>query len=220
MLKPIRIKICCIQSPSEARLALDAGAHALGLVSAMPSGPGVIDEEAIAAITAQLPPSVGSFLLTSLTGLEAIVEQQRRCRCNTIQLVDRVEPAVLDGLREKLPGISLVQVIHVTGAESLYEARRIAPLVNGLLLDSGSPEAPTPELGGTGRVHDWELSRQIIDSMELPVFLAGGLDADNVAEAIAVVRPFGVDVCSGLRVDGQLDTELLHRFVDTVRTSS
>lgn len=211
-----RIKICCISSRAEAREAVDAGVAALGLVSAMPSGPGVIGEDEIARIAARVPPGVASFLLTSALDADTILAQHRRCRTSTLQLVDAVAPGTHAALREALPGIAIVQVIHVTGPESVDEAIEIARHVDAILLDSGNPGLANKELGGTGRTHDWDLSRQIRDAVEGPVYLAGGLSADNVDEAMRAVRPFGVDVCSGVRADGQLDRARLTSFVTAV----
>ena len=193
-------------------MAIRHGAAALGLVSAMPSGPGVIAEETITEIAATVPPGVATFLLTSKCDAESIIAQQRRTRVNTIQLCDTVEPDCHARLREALPGIALVQVIHVTGEESLTEAVTMAEKVDALLLDSGNQKLAIKELGGTGRKHDWRLSRRIVESVRVPVFLAGGLNPDNVADAINGVRPFGLDVCSGLRSGGKLDEEKVRRF--------
>ena len=211
-MKP-RIKICCIDSVAEAELAIDAGASALGLVSAMPSGPGVIDEELIAEIAARVPPAIGTFLLTSRQEADSIIDQQHRCRTNTLQLVDHVSVAELIKLRKALPGISLVQVIHVIGRESVDEARAIAPYVDAILLDSGNQKLPVKELGGTGRTHDWRISREIRDAIPLPLFLAGGLKPDNVRDAVAAVEPFGLDICSGVRTGGKLNAVKLHAFI-------
>lgn len=208
-----RVKICCIQSVVEARIAVRQGASALGLVSAMPSGPGVISEDRIAEIVASVPPPVATFLLTCATQTDMILRQQRRTRANTLQLCDRVSADVLTELRGSLPGIALVQVIHVTGPESLDEAVEVAPYVDALLLDSGNPSLPIKQLGGTGRRHDWNLSQQIREAVSVPLFLAGGLTAANVSQAIAEVGPFGLDVCSGVRTDDKLDAEKLARFV-------
>jgi phosphoribosylanthranilate isomerase len=213
-----RIKICCIASPDEARTAIAHGAAALGLVSAMPSGPGVIAEEAIAEIARHVPPPIATFLLTCATTAEAIVAQQRRCGTNTLQLCDYVEAGVYRELRRELPGIALVQVIHVTGPEDIDIAREAAPHVNALLLDSGNPKLAVKELGGTGRVHDWATSRRIRDAVRIPVFLAGGLTAANVREAMAIVDPFGLDLCSSVRTDGRLDARKLDAFVRAVAT--
>jgi phosphoribosylanthranilate isomerase len=198
-------------------MAIGQGASAVGLVSAMPSGPGVIAESLIAEIAAQLPPAIGSFLLTCQTDPEKIIEQQKRLRVNTLQICDRLETSSYAVLRAALPGIALVQVIHVTGPESVTEAISVAPFVDAVLLDSGNQSLPVKELGGTGRTHDWNLSVQIRESIEAPLFLAGGLKAENVAEAIKQVQPFGVDVCSGVRTDGKLDEEKLRRFFAAVR---
>jgi phosphoribosylanthranilate isomerase len=207
-----RVKVCCIASVEEARAAVECGASAVGLVSAMPSGPGVIEEELIAEIAARVPPPVATFLLTCARDADAIVGQQRRCRTNTLQLCDRVPAEVYGELRGRLPGVSLVQVVHVTGEESFEEAVGVARRVDALLLDSGQPDLAVKELGGTGRTHDWRVSRRIVESSPVPVFLAGGLRPENVAEAVAAVRPFGLDVCSGVRTGGRLDAEKLRRF--------
>lgn len=212
-----RVKICCMGSRTEAWMAIGQGASAVGLVSAMPSGPGVIAESLIAEIAAQLPPAIGSFLLTCQTDPEKIIEQQKRLRVNTLQICDRLETSSYAVLRAALPGIALVQVIHVTGPESVTEAISVAPFVDAVLLDSGNQSLPVKELGGTGRTHDWNLSVQIRESIEAPLFLAGGLKAENVAEAIKQVQPFGVAVCSGVRTDGKLDEEKLRRFFAAVR---
>jgi phosphoribosylanthranilate isomerase len=212
-MKP-RIKICCISSIEEATLAISAGASALGLVSAMPSGPGVIDEASIADIAKQVPPGIATFLLTSRQDADAIIDQQLRCRPNTLQLVDHVAEAELIKLRRALPGISLVQVIHVTGSESIEEARAAAPFVDAILLDSGNQKLAVKELGGTGRTHDWTISAKIRELCGKPLFLAGGLKAENVADAVAQVRPFGLDICSGVRTDGRLDAIKLRAFCE------
>jgi len=193
-------------------MAIDAGASALGLVSAMPSGPGPISEDLIAEIAATIPPGVSSFLLTCLQDAASIIDQQRRLRVNTIQICDRLTRGSYQDLREALPGISLVQVVHVTGPEAVDEAIEVAPQVDAILLDSGNQSLEIKELGGTGRTHDWNLSRKIRESIEVPLFLAGGLNPSNVAAAIREVQPFGIDVCSGLRTNGALDPQKLTAF--------
>ena len=211
-MKPF-IKICCMASREEARLAISAGASAVGLVSAMPSGPGPIADSLIADIAAVVPPPIATFLLTCRQDADSIIEQHSMCRTSTLQLVDSMAPAELEKLRARLPGIRLVQVIHVGGEESIDEARMIAPFVDALLLDSGNQKLAVKELGGTGRVHDWRISRRIRDAVDVPLFLAGGLNAGNVAAAVAAVQPHGVDVCSGVRTDGKLDAAKLRAFV-------
>jgi phosphoribosylanthranilate isomerase len=213
-----RVKICCMASIEEAQMAIRCGASAVGLVSAMPSGAGVIDEELIPIISASVPPGISTFLLTSLVKAEAIIEQARRCCVDTLQMVDRIEHRIYSQLRSALPGVKLVQVVHVTGEESVAEAEMVAPFVDAVLLDSGNPSLPVKELGGTGRVHDWSVSRRIRERIARPVFLAGGLKPENVAQAIEQVRPFAVDVCSGVRTNGRLDETKLEKFFAAVKS--
>jgi phosphoribosylanthranilate isomerase len=212
-----RVKICCIASAEEAALAVGAGASALGLVSRMPSGPGVISDELITSIAATVPPGIGTFLLTSRQSVEQIVEQHHFCRTNTIQICDHLVRGTHRELKDALPGISIVQVVHVTGPESVEEAVAVAPHVDAILLDSGNQKLTVKELGGTGQMHDWTLSREIRERVSVPLFLAGGLTPENVEQAIAEVGPFGLDVCSGVRTDGKLDAEKLGRFFAAVR---
>ncbi|MEI6761403.1 MAG: phosphoribosylanthranilate isomerase [Betaproteobacteria bacterium] len=216
MAQPPRVKICCIASLDEARLAMGLGASALGLVSAMPSGPGVIEDALIAAIAGQVPPPTATFLLTARQDAASILAQHAVCRTTTIQLVDRVPVADLRRLKAALPGVALVQVIHVANEGSLAEAEAAAPLVDALLLDSGNQTLAVKELGGTGRTHDWRLSRRIRDQVACPVYLAGGLTPANVSAAIDAVQPFGLDLCSGVRTGGRLNRAKLQAFFDAV----
>lgn len=211
-----RIKICCISSTEEAGLAVRLGVDALGLVGPMPSGPGVIDDDLIAKIAATVLPPVGSFLLTSETTPSAIIDHAKFCKTNTVQLVDHVAPADYPAIRQGLPGIRLVQVIHVEGQRSIDDAVSFGRLADALLLDSGRPSAAIRELGGTGRTHDWSLSRAIVEATSCPVFLAGGLRRENIGQAIREVRPFGIDLCTGVRTNDQLDPIKLKAFIDAV----
>lgn len=214
-IKP-RVKICCIASVEEADLAIRHGASALGLVSSMPSGPGVIEDELIAEIAARVPPPIATFLLTCRQDADSIIEQQRRLKTNTLQIVDQLERGSYEDLRRALPGVSIVQVIHVTGEESVEEAVAVARSVDAILLDSGNQKLAVKELGGTGRTHDWTISRRIREAVDVPIFLAGGLKPENVAVAICEVAPFGLDICSGVRTEGRLDEEKLARFFEAV----
>jgi phosphoribosylanthranilate isomerase len=215
-----RVKVCCIMDHEEAACAVRAGADALGLVSAMPSGPGPIADDLIAAIARRVPPAVSTFVLTSRQSVQGIVDQHRFVRTSTIQIVDALTDGTYGELREQLPGVKLVQVIHVTGPGSVEETSLIAPQVDAVLLDSGRPAAAVKELGGTGRQHNWSISRAIRESIDTPLFLAGGLHAGNVRDAIDQVGPFGVDVCSGVRTNGRLDADKLAAFMEAVRGSA
>lgn len=211
-MKPV-VKICCIASVDEARRAVAAGASALGLVSAMPSGPGVIDDATITEIAAAVPPPTRTFLLTCRTDAASIAAQHAAAGTTTLQLVDAVAVEELQALRRLCPGVEIVQVIHVTGEASIDEAVAVEPYVDAILLDSGNPALAVKELGGTGRRHDWAISRRIRDAIgPLPLYLAGGLNPANVRQAVETVQPYGLDLCSGVRCNGQLDDRKLAAF--------
>lgn len=211
-----RIKICCIADEFEAAAAISFGASAIGLVGAMPSGPGPISDEKIRKIAALVPPPVATFLLTSRQTPIGIIEHHHRTKTNTIQIVDELHGGDYASIRRELPYVKLVQVIHVRDESSVDEAAAIAEAVDAILLDSGNPGLTVKELGGTGRRHDWRLSRKIVETCGKPVFLAGGLNADNVREAIETVGPFGLDLCSGVRTNGKLDLAKLESFFSAV----
>jgi phosphoribosylanthranilate isomerase len=215
-----RVKICCISSIDEADIAIRNGADALGLVADMPSGPGVIPEELIYEIARFTPPAITSVLLTSQQSSDKIISQHSRCQTNAIQLCDHLVSGSYADLRQELPGISLIQVIHVSGEESVEEALNIESEVDAILLDSGSKNTVIKELGGTGRSHDWTISKQICRNVSIPVFLAGGLNPENILEAISVVQPFTVDVCSGVRTNGLLDEEKVADFISRVKNKT
>ncbi len=213
-----RFKVCCIATVEEAALAIKHGANAVGLVSEMPSGPGVIPDDRIVEIATSMPPGVSAFLLTSSREVETIVDQQRRFGVDTIQLCDDVPSQEVLELRSLMRGVTVIQVIHIAGDNAIDQARRAARVAHGLLLDSGNTSTVVKELGGTGRTHDWTISQKIRAEVNIPVWLAGGLTPDNVGEAIRKVQPFGVDVCSGLRTDDRLDEQKLFRFVQNLDT--
>jgi len=213
-----RIKICCIRSIDEAFTAIGFGASAIGLVARMPSGPGPIPDVLIRQIAANVPPPIATFMLTSETSIKAIIKHHERTLTNTIQIVDNLEEGTYKELKDALPSVKIVQVIHVIDEESVDQAVSISENVDALLLDSGNPNLKIKELGGTGRVHDWKLSRKIRDNSKCPVFLAGGLKPENVRQAIEEVEPFGIDVCSGVRTGGKLDRQKLSDFFQNALT--
>jgi phosphoribosylanthranilate isomerase len=212
----IRVKICCISSVQEASTAVYYGASALGLVGSMPSGPGIIADELIHEIVRTIPPPISTFLLTSETSAEQIIAHHKKVNTTTIQIVDALPDRQYKEIREALPNVKLVQVIHVLDEKSVTEALEVAEFVDALLLDSGNPNLAVKELGGTGRTHNWNLSRKIRDSIKIPLFLAGGLNKDNVKQAIDSVQPFGIDLCSSVRTNGSLDERKLADFFKAI----
>jgi phosphoribosylanthranilate isomerase len=215
MQKP-KVKICCISSVAEAQLAIKYGAEAIGLVGQMPSGPGIISDEMIYDIAKTVPREISTFLLTSETKATDIITHYNKVHTSTIQLVDALAIGEYEIIRKALPHVKLVQVIHVIDQNSVKEAMAISQYVDAILLDSGNPNLAVKELGGTGRTHNWDLSKAIRDSISIPLFLAGGLNKDNVKQAIDIVQPFGIDLCSGVRTNGRLDEMKLKAFFEAL----
>lgn len=215
MSKP-KVKICCISSISEAKIAIEHGAAAIGLVGQMPSGPGIIGDDLIEQIAKSVPPPIATFLLTSETSPQDIIRHYKRVNTSTIQLVDALEKREYEAIRQELPHVKLVQVIHVIDENSVKEAIEISAFVDAILLDSGNPNLSVKELGGTGRTHNWELSTEIRKAISIPLFLAGGINKDNVKQAIEMVQPFGIDLCSSVRTDGKLDPNKLKAFFNAM----
>jgi phosphoribosylanthranilate isomerase len=182
----------------------------------MPSGPGIIADDLISEIVERIPPPIATFLLTSETTTDQIINHHKKVNTSAIQIVDRLDLNSYDQIKQALPGIKLIQVIHVINENSIRKAKIVAPHVDAILLDSGDPNKEVKELGGTGRIHDWELSREIVKETNIPVFLAGGLTPANIKAAIQKVKPFGVDICSGLRTKGKLDEAKLSKFMNII----
>ncbi len=208
----INVKICCIATVEEAQLAIQSGASAVGLVANMPSGPGIISDEKIAKIIQTIPQNIDSFLLTSETAVDKIIKHHQFVKSNTIQLVDALSSGTYKELKSALPSVNIVQVIHVLDEKTIDMALKIAEEVDFLLLDSGNPNLKIKELGGTGKTHNWDISRQIVAQSPIPVYLAGGINSENVRNAIETVRPFGIDLCSSVRTNGILDKSKLETF--------
>ena len=213
----VKVKICCISSIEEARLAVAYGAAAIGLVGRMPSGPGIITDELIHAIAKTVPPPIQTFLLTSETTTDNIIEHHKKVNTTTIQIVDALSGREYHKIREAIPNVQLVQVIHVLDEGSIKEAIEISEFVDAILLDSGNPNLPTKVLGGTGKTHNWDLSKKIREEISLPVFLAGGINKDNIKKAIEHVQPYGIDLCSSVRTNGQLDESKLEDLFNTLQ---
>jgi phosphoribosylanthranilate isomerase len=213
---PVKVKVCCITSPEEAQIAVSYGVAAIGMVDETPTGEGRIPVETMAEIVRSVPDSIGTFVLTSATSADQLADLYKASGVKTLQLWDPLESADYAILRSRLPGVFIAQSIHVVEADAMDIARRVSRYVDALVLDSGHSEPPLRWRNPGGETHDWAISRAISEAIQLPVLLAGGLNAENVCQAVRVVRPYGVDVCSGVRKDGRLDRSLLVDFLETV----
>lgn len=218
LLRP-KIKICCISSLEEAFLAIKYGADAIGLVGKMPSGPGIITDELISLIAREIPPPIATFLLTSERKALDIIAHHQKVQTNTIQIVDSLPLEEYAIIRQAIPLVKIVQVIHVLNEKQIDEALEVEPWIDAILLDSGNPNLKVKILGGTGNQHDWKLSRKIREAVKKPVFLAGGINAKNVQQAIDEVNPYGLDLCSSVRTNGQMDVSKMDIFFRAINIS-
>ncbi len=215
-----RVKICCISSKEEAALAIGHGAHILGFVAEQPSGPGIVDDDTIRDIVRDVPSGVSTFLLTSRIAAAEIADHVAYCCTDSVQLVQHIDVAAHEKLDQMLPpNIRRIQVIHVQDETALDLIDLYTPFVDAYLLDSGRPTATIAEFGGTGRTHDWAISAKFVARSTRPVFLAGGLNAGNIANAIRQVRPYGLDLCSGVRTEDRLCEKKLADYFSAVRAA-
>ena len=202
-------------TPQEIALAAEAGADLVGLVGPMPTGPGTLSLQDAATLARSVPDGILPVLLSSSTTEQDLIRDLQVVRPHTVQIVQHVAREVHISLAGSLPGIARLQVIHVEGPEAVDLIRTYGDAPDGFLLDSGRPGAN--ELGGTGRVHDWSVSRACVEAAKRPVFLAGGLNPANVTDAVRQVSPHGIDVCSGVRTDDRLDPEKLSAFMASIQ---
>jgi phosphoribosylanthranilate isomerase len=212
------IKICGIQTYEEAAAALHCGATALGfLVGLTHRAEDGIDAADARSIVQRLPTDTQVVLVTHLLHPVPVADLSLSIGARTVQVHDDMEIADLRRLRALLPGIRLLKAIHVTGTDALGRALDYAAVADALVLDSRTAD----RLGGTGLTHDWSISRQLVAAASaVPVYLAGGLRPENVEQAIAQVRPAGVDVNSGVEaLGGQKDAARMRAFVARARAA-
>ena len=191
----MRVKICGTTSDEDARLAVSLGADALGfLVGLNYPADDEISADTARSIIRKQPPFISSVLVTHKNDPSWIVETAQVIGCNTLQLHGDVPLKELEGIRSRLPYLKIIKTIHVQSDEAVMAALEAEKVADAILLDTITDE----RLGGTGKTHDWSISRKIVEALNAPVILAGGLTPENVREAITYVRPFGVDVNSGV----------------------
>lgn len=206
----MRTKICGINNKDDMERALKAGASALGfLVGITHVAEDKVDADTARQLISIMPPFTTSVAVTHLTNANDIIELVKYIMSTTVQIHDYIPPYEVSLIKEALPGIKIIKAIHVTGPESLDLANSFEPFVDALLLDSRT----TDRLGGTGITHDWDLSSLIVRSSKVPVILAGGLNPENVYQAVRKVHPFAVDVNSGVETNQKKDYQKIVKFI-------
>jgi len=194
--------------------AIDAGCDAVGFIMGVThqSSDFVTPAEA-AKMVRHLPPFIEPVAVTHLQETEDLIELVNSSHCTTLQIQTIVEPSEIDVIRDALPYLKIVKAVHVMDESAIEMGKRYEPYADALLLDTRTRE----KLGGTGIPHDWNISAAIVANSAIPVILAGGLTPENVAEAIRKVRPYGVDVHTGVRKDGIRNPERTLAFAREAR---
>lgn len=209
----MKTKICGINSLRNAQIALECGADALGfLVGITHLAEDKITAENAKRIIQTLPSSVYSVAVTHLRDSRKIIELCRYLGVNALQIHDYISPEEVAFCRKELPDVRILKAVHVIDGQpdkALAAAKSFEDVCDAILLDSRTAE----RLGGTGKTHDWSISRMIVEQVSVPVILAGGLTPSNVADAVKTVRPFGVDVNSGVEIDGDKDRQKVLDFI-------
>ena len=214
-----RVKICGIARAEDALAAIDFGADALGfLVGLRYPRADQLDVETARELVLRLPPFVNSVLVTHLDAEADVAELCRRVGAQVVQLHGEFPVAEIPALRAAFPHLKVVKAVHSEDADSVEAAREAAEHADAVLLDTREGE----HIGGTGKTHDWSLSRRIRERLgDFPVILAGGLTPDNVAAGIRFVGPYGVDVNSGVQQrPGRKNPELVRRFIEAAKQAS
>jgi len=206
----MRTKVCGINNMEDMERALSAGASALGFLAGITHvAEDKVDLDTARHLISIMPPFTTSVAVTHLTNAKDIIELVKYVMCTTVQIHDYIPPEEVTQVREALPGIKIIKAIHVTGPESIDLARSFEPVVDALLLDSRTAD----RLGGTGITHDWDLSSIIVQNSRVPVILAGGLNQENVYQAVRKVHPFAVDVNSGVETKQKKDYHKMVTFI-------
>ncbi len=209
----MRVKVCGIRRRQDLWLAASLGADAVGLlVGQRHRSEDFLEVEQARELARACPPLVTPVLVTHVEEPEPVITLARELRVTTIQMHSECSAATLRAVRRALPGVRLVRALHAAGADALEQVRELGDVAHAFIVDSVNTDED--RVGGTGLTHDWDLSRRIVAASPIPVILAGGLDAGNVARAIAAVQPYGVDANTRLRgADGFKDPVKVAAFV-------
>lgn len=213
----MRAKICGINTWENARIALDCGADALGfLVGITHLAEDKIEVEDAKKIIDKLPPFVSTVAVTHLQDPKKIVEMCKYLGVTTLQIHDYISPEEVAFCKEELKLVKIIKAVHVLDGDkqgTIDMAHSFEKVADTLLLDSRTAE----RLGGTGKTHDWNISKEIVEQLNIPVMLAGGLTDQNVYDAVKKVRPYAVDVNSGVEIAGDKDWDKVYGFITNAK---
>lgn len=206
------VKFCGINKKEYAEMAIGLGADFLGFLVGIThlAEDKLTNEEAKKIISEVEFKNSVPIAVTHLQDAKEIIETMREINVTAVQIHDSIAIDGIKEIRDSIPDSYIIKAVHVQDRErSLEKALTFEEYVDALLLDSRTID----RLGGTGKIHDWDISREIVLSVKKPVFLAGGLTPDNLLKAINKVKPFGVDVNSGVEINGEKDLNKMTKFI-------
>ena len=196
MLKMTKVKICGITNEEDAVKAALFGADYVGFLVEIDFAEDKITREEAKELIKKLPLEVTPVFVTWLQKAKPIIEIVKEINPAIIQLHNDITLEEIGKIRRELPKIQITKTISVVNEDSIKEAKKYEKYVDYLLLDTKLKGRK----GGTGKVHDWRISRKIVKSVKCKVFLAGGLNPDNVKEAIGKVKPYAIDTNNGVKL--------------------
>lgn len=206
------VKFCGINKIEYANMAISLGADFLGFLVGIThiAEDKLTNDEAKKIIgEVDLKNSI-PIAVTHLQDVRAVIKTMREINVSAVQIHDSFTIDGIKAIRDSFPDGYIIKAVHIQQREkSLEYAHMFEEYVDALLLDSRTEE----RLGGTGNIHDWNISREIVSAVKKPVFLAGGLTPDNVLSAIQKVHPYGVDVNSGVEINGEKDYDKMTKFI-------
>jgi len=193
-MRKVRVKICGLTREEDLAIAVAAGADAVGFIVGVPSSPRNISLEKAKKLIRRVPIFVKSVLVMVPTSVDALLNTYEKLSPDAIQIHGENLPEA-SLLRERLPSTPLIRAIHANPVNALEVASAASKSFDAILLDSSAHG----KYGGTGVVHDWELSKRVNQAiLPKPLILAGGLSPENVKDAIRAVQPYAVDVCTSV----------------------
>ena len=206
------VKICANKNINDAKMCIEAGADFLGiLVGQKHDSTDFIDKYTAKEMVNFSKRKIKTVLVTHLINSDKIIELSQFIGNDVIQLHSNIDESEVEKIVKALPNIKLIRLIHISQKGQICTNYKTMKYADYYLLDSFNLE--TNQVGGTGLIHDWNIDRELIEKLNKPTFIAGGLTPKNVASAIKAAKPGGVDVNSGCKLNGIKNERLVKEFV-------
>jgi phosphoribosylanthranilate isomerase len=210
----VKVKICGITNTEDARLVLESGADMLGMIVDVPiASPRKIPLDTAVEIAHALSGEIDLVAVLMPHRVQEVEHIVRQLKPFAVQLHGFESNAFLHAVRDAVPGVKVIKTVHVDETGTIHGGLPESDYLDFLLLDTVSHQ-----IGGTGKTHNWATSARLVEQSTVPVLLSGGLSSSNVCDAIRAVKPYGVDVASGVESSpGRKSKEKIERFMRNAR---